>query len=352
MKNIQIKLLFSICIVFTFFSLSAQQTSTDTSWKLKAQQQGLKNIPQYPKLLTVAQDGSGDYKTIQEAINAVRDLSQEQVTIKIKPGIYHEKLVIPTWKKNISLIGESNANTIITNNDFSGKDYPGGKDQFGRGKYSTYTSYTVLIQGNNTMLENLTIENSSGRVGQAVALHVEGDKAIIKNCRLLGNQDTLYTATETSRQYYRDCYIEGTTDFIFGEATCVFENCVIKNLTNSYITAAATTDRQKYGYVFLHCKLIADTAATKCFLGRPWRPNAKVVFINTEMGSHILPVGWNNWNNVENEKTVTYAEYKSYGPGANATARVRWSKQLTADEAKQYTVKNIFANWDPSIVER
>ena len=347
MKLIKLKIAFTLFIVLAIFSVRAQQTSTDTSWKTKAQQQGQKNIPQYPKLLTVAQDGSGDYKTIQEAVNAVRDLSQEQVTIKIKPGVYHEKLVIPSWKKNISLVGESNGNTIVTNNDYSGKDYPGGKDQFGRNKYSTYTSYTVLVQGDNIVLENLTIENSSGRVGQAVALHIEGDKAIIKNCRLLGNQDTIYAATETSRQYYKDCYIEGTTDFIFGEATCVFENCSIKSLTNSFITAASTTAGQKYGYVFLNCKLIADTAATKCFLGRPWRPYAKVVFINTNMGRHILPVGWNNWNNPENEKTVTYAEYKSYGPGANPTARVKWSKQLTADQVKQYTLKNVFANWDP-----
>lgn len=179
-----------------------------------------------------------------------------------------------------------------------------------------------------------------------MALHVEGDRAIIKNCRLLGNQDTLYTATETSRQYYKDTYIEGTTDFIFGEATCVFQNCTIKNLTNSYITAAATTPQQKFGYVFFDCKLIADTAATKCYLGRPWRPHAKVVFINTEMGTHILPVGWNNWGNAENEKTVSYAEYKSYGPGANPSTRVKWSRQLSDKEVKQFISKDIFKNWN------
>jgi pectinesterase len=331
----------------TILSAQAQQTSTDTSWKQKAQQQGRKNIPSYPSVLTVAQDGTGDYKTVQEAVNAVRDLSQEQVTIRIKPGTYHEKLVIPSWKKKISLVGESNSNTIITNRDYSGKDYPGGKDMFGRSKYSTYTSYTVLVQGDDVVLENLTIQNASGRVGQAVALHVEGDRAIIRNCRLLGNQDTLYTATEGSRQYYQDCYIEGTTDFIFGEATCVFENCTIKNLMNSYITAASTTPQQKFGYVFFNCKLIADTAATKCFLGRPWRPHASVVFLNTEMGAHILPVGWNNWGNPENEKTAYYAEYKSSGPGANPAARAKWSKQLTNKEAKQFTVKNIFNGWIP-----
>jgi pectinesterase len=338
----------SLFILLTLQSVNAQQTSTDTTWRAKAQKQG-KVAPQYPKLLVVAQDGSGDYKTIQEAVNAVRDLSQEQVTIKVKPGIYHEKIVIPTWKKKISIIGESNTNTIITNNDYSGKDYPGGKDAFGRSKFSTYTSYTVLVQGDDFVAENLTIENTSGRVGQAVALHVEGDRAIFKNCRLLGNQDTLYAATQNSRQYYKDCYVEGTTDFIFGEATCVFQNCTIKNLMNSYITAASTTPEQKFGYVFLDCKLIAAPEATKCFLGRPWRPYAKTVYINTEMGSHIVAAGWNNWGNPGNEKTAYYAEYNSKGAGAAPAQRVSWSHQLTAKQAREYTLKNIFRGWNPVI---
>lgn len=338
--------LFAFCISLAICTY-AQQTSTDTTWKVNARQKGQKDTPPYPKTLTVAQDGSGDYRTIQEAVNAVRDLSQEQVIIHIKPGVYREKLVIPSWKTKVSLIGENSLTTIITNSDYSGKDYPGGKDAFGRSKFSTYTSYTVLVQGNDFTAENLTIENASGRVGQAVALHVEGDRAIITNCRLLGNQDTLYTATETSRQYYKDCYIEGTTDFIFGQATAVFQNCVIKNLTNSYITAAATSPGQKFGYVFLNCKLVADTAAKKCFLGRPWRPYAKTVFINTTMDNHISPAGWNNWSRPDNEKTVYYAEYHNMGPGANPDNRVKWSRQLTKKEAGKYTLKNIFSNWHP-----
>lgn len=351
MQSIQTKLVFTILTCFIILSLQAQQTSTDTSWKLKARQNGVTAVPAYPKDLTVAQDGSGDYKTIQEAVNAVRDLSQEQVTIHIKPGVYREKLVIPSWKTKISLMGESNANTVITNSDYSGKDYPGGKDAFGRSKYSTYTSYTVLVQGNDFTAENITIENASGRVGQAVALHVEADRVTIRNCRLLGNQDTVYAATENSRQYYADCYIEGTTDFIFGEATAVFQRCTIRNLTNSYITAASTTPRQHFGYVFIDCKLTADTAAKKCYLGRPWRPSARTVFLNTEMGSHILPEGWNNWNNAENEKTVYYAESNSKGPGAGTAGRVKWSKQLSAGEAKEYTLEKIFAGkdgWKPA----
>ena len=181
-------------------------------------------------------------------------------------------------------------------------------------------------------------------------MHVEGDRAIVKNCRLLGNQDTLYAATENSRQYYTDCFIQGTTDFIFGEATAVFDHCIIKNLSNSYISAPSTTSRQQFGYVFLDCKLIADTGAQKVHLGRPWRPNAKVVYIRTEMGAQIVPAGWDNWKNPDNEKTAFFAEYKSTGPGANPSGRVAWSHQLTDAEAKDYTIKNILSGkdgWDP-----
>ncbi|RXK86328.1 pectinesterase family protein [Filimonas effusa] len=298
----------------------------------------------FPNRFTVAQDGSGDFKTIQEAVNAVRDLSQQQVTILIKKGVYREKLVIPSWKSRISLVGENKDSTIITNSDYSGKAAT-MPDAYGKMQFSTYTSYTVLIQGNDCTAENLTIENAAGRVGQAVALHVEGDRCVIKNCRLLGNQDTLYAATENSRQLYIDCFIQGTTDFIFGEATAVFQNCTIKDLSDSYITAAATTQRQTYGFVFIGCRLQADSTVKKVFLGRPWRPNAKTVFINTEMGSHILPEGWDNWRNPENEKTVLYAEYNSTGAGAGTTKRVPWSKQLSAKVIKNYTLKNILGDW-------
>ena len=305
----------------------------------------------FPTSFTVAKDGSGNFKTIQEAVNAVRDLSQVQVKIFIKNGTYSEKLVVPSGKTNISLIGESKEGTIITNDDFTGKPYP-GKDASGRDKFMTFTTYTVLVQGNDFHAENLTIQNTAGRVGQAVALHVEGDRCMISNCRLLGNQDTLYTATQNSRQYYKDCYIEGTTDFIFGEATCVFQRCTIKSLSDSYITAASTRPGQKYGYVFFDCKLVAGTEAKKVYLGRPWRPYAKTVFINTDMGNHILPVGWDNWRNAQNEKTAYYAEYNSTGDGANLRDRAKWSKQLSKKEAKKYTLQNIFNNgeaWVPQL---
>ena len=300
--------------------------------------------------ITVSPDGTGDFKTIQEAVNSVRDLSQKQVSIYIKKGTYREKLVIPSWKTHISLIGESAETTIITNNDFSGKAYP-GKDASGKDKFSTYTSYTVLVEGNDFVAENLTIENTAGRVGQAVALHVEGDRARISRCRLLGNQDTLYTATGNSRQSYSDCYIEGTTDFIFGEATVLFRRCTIKSLSNSYVTAAATSPQQQFGYVFIDCKLVADTGAKKVFLGRPWRPHAKTVFINCELGEHIVAQGWDPWKGdamfPDKEKTTFYAEYKSTGPGAAVKERVSWSGQLTKSQVAAYTPKKIFRDWMP-----
>ena len=301
----------------------------------------------YPKYFVVAKDGSGNFKTIQEAIFAVRDLSQVQVIIMIKNGIYKEKVVIPSWKTNITLLGENMDSTIITYDDYAGKRLA-VTDQFLKtDSIRTYTSYTLLVQGNDCNIENLTIRNTAGRVGQAVALHVEGDRFGAERCSLLGNQDTYYAATENSRQYLRDCYIEGTTDFIFGEATVFFYNCTIKSLANSYITASSARQTKDYGFVFLNCRLTADTAIGKVYLGRPWRPYAKTVFIKTEMGSHILPQGWDNWKNPENEKTAFYAEYKSFGEGANPAARAKWSHQLTEKEAKKYTLNNIFNGWKP-----
>jgi pectinesterase len=313
----------------------------------------LSQVPGYPKDITVAQDGSGNYKTIQEAVNSVRDFGQ-RVTIHIKQGIYHEKLVIGTFKTQVTLLGDDKENTIITNADYSGMAVQGGKDMYGKDKLTTFNSYTVLVQGNDFVAKNLTIQNTAGRVGQAVALHVEGDRCTIENCRILGNQDTLYVSNEASRQYYKDCYIEGTTDFIFGEATCVFQSCTIRNLMNSFTTAASTTQRQKYGYVLFDCKIIADTTIKKVFLGRPWRSYAKTVFIRCNLGPQILPEGWNPWKGdnmfLDKDKTAYYAEYQSAGPGANPKARVPWSHQLTDAEAKQYTLANIFAgrdSWEP-----
>lgn len=307
----------------------------------------------FPTDITVATDGSGNYKTIQEAVNSVRDFGQ-RVTIHIKKGIYHEKLVIPGWKTQITLIGEDKDNTIITNADYSGKANPGGSDMFGKEKFTTYTSYTVLVQGDDFVAKNLTIQNTSGCVGQAVALHVEADRCVFENCKLLGNQDTLFATNENSRQYYKNCYIEGTTDFIFGEATCVFQSCTIRNLTPSFTTAASTTQRQKFGFVLFDCKLIADTSVKKAYLGRPWRAYAKTVYIRCDIGAQISPEGWNPWKGdalfPNKEKTAYYAEYQNTGAGADTKGRVAWAHQLTKTEAAAYTLSNILGGkdgWDP-----
>ena len=298
---------------------------------------------------TVAQDGSGDFKTIQEAVNAVRDHSERKAFIHIKNGIYKEKLVIPAWKKNISLVGESKEGTIVTGSDYSGKDFPGA-DFTQNKKFSTYTSYTVLFQANDCTLQNLTIENTAGKVGQAVALATEADRIEVYNCNILGNQDTLYTSKD-GRNYFRNCLISGTTDFIFGETTVIFQDCVIKSLADSYITAASTTKDQSFGFVFLNCKLVASPEATRVYLGRPWRPYCKTVFIDTEMGKHILKAGWDPWKGdkmfPDKEKTTFYAEYNSTGPGASPQHRVSWSKQLAKSEREKYTLKNIFGDWIP-----
>lgn len=281
------------------------------------------------KQIVVATDGSGDYKSIQEAVNAVSS-SAKTTLIFIKSGTYKEKLTIPADKENIHFLGEDVNKTIITWDDYSGKD-----------DINTFTSFSMQILGNNICVENLTIENSEGMRGQAVSLHVEGDRCSFKNCRILGNQDTVYASGEKSHQYFQECYIEGTTDFIFGSSTAVFQNCIILCKKNSYITAASTPKESEFGYVFMNCKIEAAPEITKVYLGRPWRDYASVVFLNCELGAHICSEGWHNWSKPEREKTAFYAEYKNHSLGADTSGRVAWSKQLTEEQAKKYTIENI-----------
>ncbi|MBN1116842.1 MAG: pectin esterase [Bacteroidales bacterium] len=289
--------------------------------------------------ITVAQDGSGDYKTIQEAVSACRAFQTAEKVIFIKNGIYKEKILVDSFLTHLKLIGESTEKTILSFDDFAGKENMG-----------TFRSYTLKITGDDVVIENMTIENSAGEVGQAVALHVEGDRCLFLNCRILGNQDTIYAAGQKSRQYFADCYIEGTTDFIFGAATAIFDRCTIHSKRNSYITAASTPQGKLFGYVFRSCKLTASPDATRVYLGRPWRDYAKTVFLNCEMGEHIIPEGWHNWGKPEREKTSFYAEYQSTGSGAAPDKRVDWSHQLSKKEAKKYQTEIIFqeeSTWIP-----
>ncbi|WP_285948698.1 pectinesterase family protein [Bacteroides congonensis] len=305
-----------------------------------------RGIPELAKYIrhydyVVAQDGSGDFFTVQEAINAVPDFRKNiRTTILVRKGTYKEKIIIPESKINISLIGEDGA--VLTNDDFASK-----KNVFGE-NMGTSGSSSCYIYAPDFYAENITFENSSGPVGQAVACFVSADRAFFKNCRFLGFQDTLYTYSKQSRQYYEDCYIEGTVDFIFGWSTAVFNRCHIHSKRDGYVTAPSTDKGKKYGYVFYDCKLTAEPEATKVYLSRPWRPYAQAVFIRCELGRHILPEGWNNWGKKENEKTAFYAEYESRGEGANPKARAAFSRQLK--NLKGYEMKTVLAGddgWNP-----
>ncbi len=282
------------------------------------------NAAQYMREITVDAAGNGDFKTIGEALEAIRAYMDYRTTVNIKNGTYNEKVIIPAWLENVDFVGESPEGVIITNNDYAALNNMG-----------TFRTYTVRVDGHHITFKNITFRNNAGRVGQAVALHTEGDDLTFENCRLLGNQDTLLTAGRGAKLRFKDCYIEGTTDFIFGPSSALFEDCTIHSLANSYVTAASTPEDVEVGYVFNRCKLTAEPDVNKVMLGRPWRPYAATAFINCELGGHIAPVGWHNWSNPDNEKTARYSEFGSTGVGAaKKSERAPWSRQLTTDEAE------------------
>ncbi|AHM58497.1 pectin methylesterase [Flammeovirgaceae bacterium 311] len=290
----------------------------------------------------VAKDGSGDFAKVQEAIMAVPDFRKNTTTIFIKSGVYKEKLILPASKTGVRMVGEDVHKTIITNDDFAQK-----KNRFGE-EMGTTGSSGFFVFGDSFIAENITFENSAGPVGQAVAVRVDGDKVIFNNCRFLGNQDTLYPHGKESRQYYKNCYIEGTTDFIFGWSTAVFEGCeIFCKKGGNYITAASTEEGEPYGFVFLNCRITGNAPDDSYYLGRPWRPYAKTVFINSQLGDHIKPEGWHNWDKPDAEKTSFYAEYGSKGPGAAPQKRVSWSHQLSQQSLRDYSLNAIFGDWNP-----
>jgi pectinesterase len=294
------------------------------------------------KEIVVAQDGTGKYKTVQDAFAAIPLHNKGPITIFIKNGIYKEKLHVDASKNFVTIIGEDKFKTILTYDDHTGKVTRNGDT------INTRTSASFLVQADDFTAKNITIQNDAGfTAGQAVALESDGDRAQFYNCRLVGFQDVLFTNNENSRQYYKECYIEGTTDFIFGSATVWFENCHIHSKKNSHVTAASTPQGHKYGYVFNDCVLTGDTSLHNVSLGRPWRPYASVTYLHCYIGQHIKPEGWSNWNKTENYKTTRYAEYENYGPGAAVSTRVSWAKQLADAEAVKITIKNILNGWQP-----
>ena len=263
---------------------------------------------------TVAPNGDGQFKSIQDAINAAPQTtsSTKPCTIRIKPGIYNEKLYVQREKRFVRLVGEDAAKTILTYNlnaNILGDD---GKP------IGTFRTPSTVIDADDFTAENLTFENSAGPVGQALAIRIDGDRATFRKCRFLGWQDTILA--NRGRHYFEDCYIAGHVDFIFGGATVFFERCHIHCLRNGYITAASTPIEQPFGFVFSHCKITGETPEVKTYLGRPWRAFAGTIFLNTEMSDVVRPVGWHNWDKPDREKTSRYAEFKSTGPGAQKEA--------------------------------
>ena len=285
-----------------------------------------------PDTLVVARDGTGQFRTVSEAVEVCRAFMEYHKVILVKSGTYKEKVVIPSWLDNIEILGEDVNTTVITYDDHANIRL----ESIGKGM-GTFRTYTVKVEGNDITLKNITIENNSARLGQAVALHTEGDRLKVVGCRLLGHQDTVYTGKAGTRIYFAGCYIEGTTDFIFGPSTAWFEDCTIHSKANSYVTAASTPKDVKYGYVFNRCRLTAESDIDKVYLGRPWRPYAYTLFMNCELGSHIVPAGWHNWGNKDNEQTARYLEYNNAGPGAATKERAAWSRQLTKKEVKELT---------------
>lgn len=293
----------------------------------------------------VAKDGSGDFFTLNEAIAALPNFykgKEKPLRVLIREGVYREKVVIPYTKQSVEFIGEGKV--VISWGDGARDLGPNGVEL---GTSGTATLYNC---GRHIVMENITIENSAGEVGQAVALQTVGTGTqIYRNCRLLGNQDTLYIYGVGNRDgeevgenincFFENCYIEGTTDFIFGSGRADFISCTIHSKKDSYITAASTCKGQERGFTFLGCKLTAAEGVTKCYLGRPWRIYAQTYFIDCELGGHIRPEGWHNWKKPEAEKTTRYAEYGSTGEGANLSERVKWAKKLSEKKAQKWALE-------------
>ena len=291
----------------------------------------------------VAADGTGDFTSLQDAINAAPNNRTEYYYIYIKKGTYKEVITVPKNKDYIYVVGENEATTVLTYDNYASRRKPDGSE------YGTSGSASFFVYGNNFVAENITFENTAGMTaGQALAINIGGARSSFRNCRFLGHQDTWYAGNGTY-QYLKDCFIEGSVDFIFGGSTAYFDNCQLKSTRNGYITAASTPENQAYGYVFQHCKVTAypTVAESSVYLGRPWRPNAKVIFIECDMDEHIQQPGWHNWGNPDNEKTAFYAEYKSTGTGASIDTRVSWSRQLTDEQAASFSYDEVIGGKHP-----
>jgi pectinesterase len=303
----------------------------------------------------VSNDVSANYTNLQAAINAAPDNGSAPFRISIKPGRYEGQFIIPKEKHQIQFLGEDATNTIIT--------YNLNVNETNATTNPRFKGTGMVVLSDDFRAEKITFQNTSGDHGQALALRIDGDRAILKDCRMLGWQDTLMI--NNGRQYFTNCYVAGRVDFIYGSAATVFDHCEIHSKNGGHITAANTPKDHPFGFVFLNCKLTGDpnpwispdgvpvntNSAPMADLGRPWRPYASVTYLNCEMGAHIKPEGWNNWRNPTNELTARYAEYASTGPGAHPDKRFKWTKQLTQAEADKITLDAVLGgndHWDPT----
>ncbi len=290
-----------------------------------------------PSDFTVARDGSGDFFTLTEAVAAIPDFGRDTTRIVICGGTYREKISIPATKRLVTLTGRGEVR--VTWDDYAAKIGPTGRP------LGTSGSSTVYFGGDGWTVRGITFENTAGRVGQAVAVQCLATDLCFVGCRFLGNQDTLYlygegnrdgeTVAENARIRFEGCYVEGTTDFIFGSAAALFRRCEIRSKADSYITAASTCRGQRCGLIFEECRLTADEGVTACWLGRPWRDYAQTVFLRCHLGPHIRPEGWHDWNKPHAHRTAFYGEYASEGPGAAPGSRVGWSRQLSERAARR-----------------
>jgi pectinesterase len=288
--------------------------------------------------IVVARDGSGQFRTVQEAVMSVPAGTPETpVVIHIKSGVYKELIYVQREKRCFRFVGENSETTVLTfdlNANLIGLD---GKP------IGTFRTPSTVIDADDFTAENITFENSAGPVGQALAIRVDGDRATFRNCRFLGWQDTVFL--NRGRHYFENCYIEGHVDFIFGGATAWFEKCRIHCRRDGYITAASTPESAPHGFVFSRCRITGEPGA-KTYLGRPWRAYSAVTYLETEMSVVVRPEGWHNWNLPEREKTSRYREYRSVGESARPDARVAWSRQLTDKEANGFTVDRVLGGSD------
>ena len=314
-----------------------------------------------PDTIVVARDGTGEFRNISDALEVCRAFMDYHKVIYVKKGTYKEKIIVPQWLQNIEICGEDRDQTIITYDDHANLSMEGSfwtvlmKQQLqamgDRPNLGTFRSFTVRVDANDITFKNITIENNAAKLGQAVALHTQGDRLLFVNCRFLGNQDTIYTGMGNTRLYFKDCYIEGTTDFIFGPSVVWFEGCTIHCKADSYITAASTPQDSPFGYVFNNCTITAAEGVSKVYLGRPWRDYGYTLFMNCELPKQIRPEGWHHWEK-KREETARYMEYNNRGEGANTKQRVGWSHQLTKKEAQEVTLQKVFQLnnlWTPNL---